>query len=82
MRSGIRLPCLVCSAIIPLAMTTHIHAGLLTIRATTALRTEDEFYLATKTFAQLERNSPSPQAEQGIYFESRYELSRPILLVN
>jgi len=43
---------------------------------------EDEFYLATETFAQLERNSPSPQAEQGIYFESRYQLSRPILLVN
>ncbi|MCB9358210.1 MAG: hypothetical protein H6508_06680 [Calditrichaeota bacterium] len=42
---------------------------------------EDEFYLATPTLAQLERNSAAPQAEQGIYFESRYQISRPLLLV-
>ncbi|MBK8130066.1 MAG: hypothetical protein IPK53_14550 [bacterium] len=42
---------------------------------------EDEFYLATATFAQLERNSPSPQAEQGVYLESRFQVSRPLLLV-
>ncbi|MCB1059114.1 MAG: hypothetical protein KDB65_02685 [Calditrichaeota bacterium] len=42
---------------------------------------EDEFYLSTPTFAQIERNSASPQAEQGVYFETRYQLSRPILLV-
>ncbi len=42
---------------------------------------EDEFYLATPTFAQLERNSAAPQAEQGIYFETRYQLSRPVLFV-
>ncbi len=42
---------------------------------------EDEFYLATETFAQLERNSASPQAERGVYFEGRYQLSRPVLFV-
>lgn len=42
---------------------------------------EDEFYLATESMAQLERNSAAPQAEQGVYFESRYQISRPVLLV-
>lgn len=42
---------------------------------------EDEFYLATESFAQLERNSSSPQAERGVYFEGRYQMSRPILFV-
>lgn len=42
---------------------------------------EDEFYLATPTFAQLERNSAAPQAETGIYFETRYQISRPLLVV-
>lgn len=42
---------------------------------------EDEFYLATETFAQLERNSAAPQAEQGVYFEGRYQVSRPLLFV-
>ncbi|MCC6477061.1 hypothetical protein IT157_08395, partial [bacterium] len=42
---------------------------------------EDEFYLATPTFAQLERNSAAPQAEQGVYLEARYQVSRPLLFV-
>ncbi|MBK6765950.1 MAG: hypothetical protein IPG71_06365 [bacterium] len=42
---------------------------------------EDEFYLASPVLAQLERNSAAPQAEQGIYFETRYQVSRPLQLV-
>ncbi len=41
---------------------------------------EDEFYLANPLFAQLERNSPAPQAERGIFFAPRYQISRPLTL--
>ncbi len=41
---------------------------------------EDEFYLANPLFAQLERNSPVPQAERGIFFGPRYQISRPLIL--
>ena len=42
---------------------------------------EDEFYLSDPVFAQLERNAAGPQAEQGVYFETRYQVSRPLLVV-
>jgi DNA uptake protein ComE-like DNA-binding protein len=42
---------------------------------------EDEFYLTDPVFAQLERNSPGPQAEQGVYLETRYQVSRPLTVV-
>lgn len=41
---------------------------------------EDEFYLTNPVFAQLERNSAVPQAERGIYFAPRYQVSRPLVL--
>jgi DNA uptake protein ComE-like DNA-binding protein len=39
---------------------------------------EDEFYLIDPVFAQLQRNTPVPQAERGVYLESRYQVSRPL----
>lgn len=39
---------------------------------------EDEFYLATPVFAQLQRNAAVPQAERGMYLETRYQVSRPL----
>jgi DNA uptake protein ComE-like DNA-binding protein len=39
---------------------------------------EDEFYLANPVLAQLERNSAVPQAERGVYFQTRYQVSRPL----
>jgi DNA uptake protein ComE-like DNA-binding protein len=39
---------------------------------------EDEYYLTDPTFAQLERNSPYPQSEEGLYLETRYQVSRPL----
>lgn len=42
---------------------------------------EDEFYLANPVFAQLERHSAAPQAERGVYLETRYQVSRPLLVV-
>ncbi|MFH1011576.1 MAG: helix-hairpin-helix domain-containing protein [bacterium] len=42
---------------------------------------EDEYYLSDPVFAQLERNSPSPQSEEGVYLETRYQISRPLTVV-
>jgi len=42
---------------------------------------EDEFYLSDPVFAQLERNSAGPQAESGVFFQTRYQVSRPLLVV-
>jgi DNA uptake protein ComE-like DNA-binding protein len=39
---------------------------------------EDEFYLSNPVFAQLQRNAATPQAERGIYLQSRYQISRPL----
>jgi hypothetical protein len=39
---------------------------------------EDEFYLTNPVFAQLQRNTPVPQAERGMYLETRYQMSRPL----
>ncbi|HEY3294663.1 MAG TPA: hypothetical protein VGL38_04455 [bacterium] len=39
---------------------------------------EDEFYLSNPVFAQIQRNSAVPQAERGVYLESRFQVSRPI----
>ncbi len=39
---------------------------------------EDEFYLSNTEFAQVQRNSAVPQAERGVYLESRYQISRPL----
>jgi hypothetical protein len=41
---------------------------------------QDEFYLSNPVFAQLQRNAPVPQAERGIYFAPRYQISRPLIL--
>ena len=41
---------------------------------------EKEYYLREPVFAQLERNSPYPQSEEGVYFETRYQVSRPLVL--
>ena len=41
---------------------------------------EDEFYLINPQYAQLERNSAGPQAERGIFFAPRYQVSRPLVL--
>jgi DNA uptake protein ComE-like DNA-binding protein len=41
---------------------------------------EDEFYLSQPVFAQLQRNAPTPQAERGVYVESRYQVSRAVTL--
>lgn len=41
---------------------------------------EDEFYLAEPVFAQLQRNAAVPQAERGMYLESRYQVSRPLTI--
>jgi DNA uptake protein ComE-like DNA-binding protein len=42
---------------------------------------EDEFYLSDPVYAQLERNSPCPQSEEGVYLETRYQVSRPLTVV-
>lgn len=42
---------------------------------------EDEFYLADPQFAQVHRHSAAPQAERGVYLETRYQVSRPLLVV-
>lgn len=41
---------------------------------------EDEYYLTDPVFAQLERNSPYPQSEEGFYIDTRYQISRPLVL--
>ncbi|MBU0508630.1 hypothetical protein KKH27_07335 [bacterium] len=42
---------------------------------------EDEFYLSNPIFAQVHRHSATPQAERGMYLETRYQVSRPLLVV-
>ncbi len=41
---------------------------------------EDEFYLYNAEYAQLERNSAGPQAERGVFLQTRYQMSRPMLV--
>lgn len=42
---------------------------------------EDEFYLSNTIFAQLERNAAGPQAERGVFLQTRYQVSRPLVVV-
>jgi DNA uptake protein ComE-like DNA-binding protein len=39
---------------------------------------EDEFYLNNPVLAEVQRNTAVPQAERGVYLESRYQFSRPL----
>ncbi|NIW80967.1 MAG: hypothetical protein GWN16_16540, partial [Calditrichae bacterium] len=41
---------------------------------------EDFFYLQSDFYSQLYSNSPQPQAEEGFYFLSRYQMSRKFIL--
>jgi DNA uptake protein ComE-like DNA-binding protein len=40
---------------------------------------QDDYYLANSEFAQVQRNAATPQAERGVYFQSRYQVSRPLV---